>query len=133
MKGCYHRNDQKKKIKKNNLPLDLYTNLKKEMKGKVEMEKAALGGLGPVFDTQGEDQRCVFLVDTTGNAYTFFKYKAKLIDLVSELMAVSIGKKEKADAMEDIRKGLTYGIKHGEVVVLHIGENAMDFEAFLKD
>jgi hypothetical protein len=103
------------------------------MKGKVEMEKAALGGLGPVFDTQGEDQRCMFLVDTTGNAYTFFKYKAKLIDLVSELMAVSIGKKEKADAMEDIRKGLTYGIKHGEVVVLHIGENAMDFEAFLKD
>lgn len=45
----------------------------------MQMNKIALGGLAKLFDD--DDKRCVYLFDKTGNAYTFFKYKAKLIDV----------------------------------------------------
>ena len=35
--------------------------------------------------------------------------------------------------MEEIRKGLAFGIKGGECVILHYGENAIDVNEFLKD
>lgn len=94
------------------------------------MENIALGGLAQAFDS--EDRRCVFLVDKTGNAYTFFKYKAKLIDLSLLNIELSMGKRDRVDIMEEIRKGLTYGIKNGEVVVLHLGENKFDANEMLK-
>ena len=56
-----------------------------------------LGGLAPVFEA--EDKRCVFLTDKSGNAYTFFKYKAKLIDLSAMNIELNIGKRDKADIM----------------------------------
>lgn len=101
------------------------------MKATIEVEKTGLGALAGAF--KSEDRRCVFLVDTTGNAYTFFKYKARLVDLSSTYLEVSIGKKDKSEAMEEIRKGLLYGIKQGEAVILHLGENQVDMNEFLKD
>lgn len=57
-----------------------------------------LGGLAQLFDD--EDKRSVFLVDTVGNSYTFFKYKAKLIDVLALYIAVGINQKTKEDAIE---------------------------------
>jgi hypothetical protein len=52
-----------------------------------------LGILATLFDEQ--DRSCVYLIDETGNSFTFFKYKAKLIDVASEVIAVGIQKKSK--------------------------------------
>ena len=55
----------------------------------------------------------MYLVDQTGNSFTFFKYKAMLIDVSSEIIAVNISKKTKEEAIEAIRRGLTYGLSKG--------------------
>ena len=53
----------------------------------------------------------MFLIDESGNSFTFFKYKAaRLIDLPSLLISVGIGEKTKEEAIEEIRKGLTFGL-----------------------
>lgn len=65
----------------------------KDMKAKLEMNTIPLGGLAKLFDE--EDRSCVYLVDGTGNSFTFFKYKARLIDVSSEVIAVAIKKKSK--------------------------------------
>ena len=81
------------------------------MIGKIETQEIALGGLAQAF--KDTDRRCVYLVDHTGNAYTFFKYKARLIDVSACMLQVTMSKKTKEDVVEEIRKGLTYGIKQG--------------------
>ena len=63
------------------------------MIGKIENRNIALGGLAEAF--QDTDRRCVYLIDHTGNAYTFFKYKAKLIDLPYIMLQVTMGKNTK--------------------------------------
>ena len=100
------------------------------MDGKIENTDIALAGLAPAF--KDKDRRCVYLIDHTGNAYTFFKYKAKLIDLPSIMLSVTMGKTTKEEAIEEIRRGLVYGIKQGECVIFHIGDVTLDVDAFLK-
>ena len=95
----------------------------------VKSEEIGLGGLAGVFSS--DDHSCIYLVDHTGNAYTFFKYKAKLIDVASLIMEASLtGNKDKA--IEDIRKGLAYGMKGDEQVIFHVGELGHDIDEFLK-
>ena len=88
-----------------------------------------MGGLAPAFSSP--DHTCVFLTDHTGNAYTFFKYKAKLIDVSGLILESSLtGNKDKA--IEEIRKGLAYGMKSNEKVIFHVGELNFDIDEFLK-
>ena len=68
------------------------------MIGKIETTNAALGVLAHI--SKSEDKRCVFFVDQSGNAYNFFKYKGKLIDVQASLLAVKLGKKTKEEAVE---------------------------------
>lgn len=63
------------------------------MKAKVELKTIPLKALAQLFDE--DDRSCVYLVDQTGNSFTFFKYKARLIDVSSEIISASINKKTK--------------------------------------
>lgn len=60
------------------------------------MQTIALGGLAQLFSE--DNRQNVLLVDESGNAFTFFKYKAKLIDVESLFTAVSISQKTKEEA-----------------------------------
>ena len=96
-----------------------------------ETQEIGLQGLAPAFD--GEDKRCVYLIDHTGNAEVFFKYKAtRHIDVASLMLEVSISKKSKEEAVEEIRKGLVYGMHAGGPVIFHCGEMNLDVNEFLK-
>jgi len=67
------------------------------MKAKVELKTIPLTALAQLFDE--DDRSCVYLVDQTGNSFTFFKYKARLIDVSSEIISASINKKTKEEAV----------------------------------
>ena len=100
------------------------------MIGKIETSTAPLGALANI--SKNEDKRCILFVDESGNAYNFFKYKGKLIDIQSIILTVTLGKKSKEDAVEEIRKGLLYGIKQGECVIFHVGDKNCPVEEFFK-
>lgn len=100
------------------------------MIGKLETQEIPLGGLAPAL--KSDDRRPVYLIDNSGNAYTFFKYKGRLVDVNSLILETNLGKKTKEEAIEIIRKGLLYGINQNEAVIFHIGDNSVDADAFLK-
>ena len=60
-------------------------------------------------------------------AYNFFKYKAKLIDCTGEAIRVALKAQTKEEAIEKTKNGLAYGIKSGDVVVLHFGDSIEDW------
>lgn len=101
------------------------------MQASIEFQSIALGGLATLFSE--ENRKNVLLIDETGNAFTFFKYKAKLIDVESLFTAVSISQKTKESAVEEIRKGLTYGLKSGQCTIFHIGAFNVEINDFLKN
>lgn len=100
------------------------------MQGSIEVKPIALAGLAGLFSE--DNRQNVFLIDQTGNAYTFFKYKAKLIDVDSLFVSVNISQKTKEEVVEEIRKGLTYGLKAGESTVFHIGARNEEINDLLK-
>jgi len=74
-----------------------------------------------------ERQRYQLIFDSTGNCEVFFRYKAHLIEVNKLHLAVTIGKKTKADAIEEIRKLLVATMRTGDRLVLQCGKLAIDF------
>ena len=93
-----------------------------------------LEGLLPYFSPEREynDKRPILLVDNTRKALTFFKYKAKLIDCTGDAIRVALKAMTKEEAIEQTRLGLAYGIKSGDVVVLHFGDSIEDWGEYFK-
>lgn len=67
-------------------------------------------------------------MDETGNSYTFFKYKGRLIDIPSSHLDIHVKNKPRESVMEEIRKQLLFGLKQGEAVVIHVGSNEIDID-----
>lgn len=72
------------------------------------------------------NQYCL-IFDKSGQAATFFSYKANLKDFAKEVVANKIGKKLKKDSIELLRKSLVYSIKAGEVMVVNCDKTLPDF------
>ena len=74
-----------------------------------------------------ERKRYQLIFDSTANCEVFFSYKAHLVEVHKLQLAVTFGKKTKAEAIEEIRKQLVGTMRTGDRLVLHCGKLAIDF------
>ena len=69
------------------------------------------------------------LLDKTAAASVYFGHKATLKDFHKETIAVTLGRKQKSDAMEVLRKGLIYAMKYGDTLCIHVDKTVPDFKS----
>lgn len=74
-----------------------------------------------------EKEHYQLVIDTTGNAEVFFRYKAHLIEVNKLALGISLGRNSKEEAVEQIRKSLVYCMRAGERLVLQCGKGVVDF------
>ena len=87
--------------------------------------------LDTAIDESFNNGRYSLIFDKTHNAEVFFRYKAHMVEVNKLSVAVAIGKASKADALEQIRKGLVYSMRAGDRLVLYVGNIAPDFKTGL--
>ncbi|KAM3140707.1 hypothetical protein pb186bvf_007305 [Paramecium bursaria] len=85
-----------------------------------------------VIEKDKSDNLVTMLVDYTGNAYTFFKYKGELIDLSELNIQEQIKGKAHEQSIEQARKTLVASLKLGGTVVFHMDITAVNIPEFLK-
>jgi hypothetical protein len=73
-----------------------------------------------------KDKYCL-IFDKSGQAQIYFNYKSNIKDFHKEIIAVKIGKKRKAEALDILRRGLVYSMKIGDTLVVNCDKVAPDF------
>lgn len=86
-----------------------------------------LGQLVNKVDESINAKKYPIFLDKTGNAATFFTYKASMKDFHKEIMKVQIGNQDAKDALEVIRKGLMLSMRNGGCFVINLGKVIPDF------
>ncbi len=74
-----------------------------------------------------KDRKYCILLDKTGSASVYFGNKATLKDFHKESIAVTLGRKSKSDALEVLRRGLIYAMKHGDTLCINVDKTIPDF------
>ncbi|TNV75642.1 hypothetical protein FGO68_gene5758 [Halteria grandinella] len=74
-----------------------------------------------------ENKHYKLIIDTTGNAEVFFRYKAHLVEVNKLSLGISLGRTTKEEAVEQIRKSIVYCMRAGERLVLQCGKGVVDF------
>ena len=99
------------------------------MESSAEFSEMKLTQLEKVCDQALANQQYVLMVDKTGNAATFFNYKAKMREFQREVMAVAMGKKEKKEACEALRSMLVHSMNYGDRFAIFLDKMAPDFKS----
>ena len=79
------------------------------------------------METNKKAGKYSLIFDKTGNCETFFRYKAKLIEVHKLSLGISIGRSAEED-FELLRKSIVYAQKVGDNLVLFVDEMAPDFK-----
>jgi hypothetical protein len=75
-----------------------------------------------------KDQRQYCLIfDKSKNANVYFTYKGLLKDFHKDVVACTAGKKLRPDALENLRRGLVYGMRTGDTLVIFVDKTMPDF------
>ena len=70
---------------------------------------------------------CV-IFDKNGNCPIFFKHKHTIRPFHKEMLSVIAGKITKVGALEELRAGLVYSMRLGDVLCINMGKLAPDFK-----
>ncbi|CAD8168799.1 unnamed protein product [Paramecium octaurelia] len=100
---------------------------KLEPKRTIKLQ-AMLGAM----DQDKEEGRISLLLDKTGNAYTFFKYKGTIIDISQFLIAEQNQGKNHEDHVEKARKAVVYGLEVGDNLVFSTDLQTINLNDFFK-
>ena len=70
----------------------------------------------------------MIMFDKTGNAATFFRYKARLVEFQKHILALKMGKSEMPEALEALRSQLVYTMGVGERLCIYLDKMCPDFK-----
>ena len=73
------------------------------------------------------------IMDTTGNYTTFLKYKGSQADYTEYSLLEKMGKKTKADFIEEVRKFIYISMKNGHTFALFLDKTIVNLKDFFKD
>ncbi|CAD8171727.1 unnamed protein product [Paramecium pentaurelia] len=85
-----------------------------------------------IMDQDKEEGKISFLIDKTGNAYTFFKYKGTIIDISSFVITEQNQGKNHEENVEKARKCVVYGLEAGDNLVFSTDITATNLNEFFK-
>ena len=74
-----------------------------------------------------EDGKYCLIFDKHGSASVFFSYKAVMKDFHKDVVACSIGKKLRNQALDILRRGLVYSMRVGDTLVINIDKTMPNF------
>ena len=80
------------------------------------------------IDEAREKGRYCLIFDKNENCSVFFNYKATMRNFHKEIIAVTMGKRTKEQALDSIRSGIVYSMRMGETFVINIDRLQPDFK-----
>ena len=73
------------------------------------------------------------IFDKSGTCSTFFTYKGTLREFHKSVVAITANSGTKAEALEDLRRGLVESMRNGDTFVIDVGELSPDFKSEWQD
>ena len=91
------------------------------------IDKVGLAGVTTLQGKATDQKKYLMIFDKTGNAATFFQYKATLLDWHKHVIKHQMGNCSKEDSLHEFRKMYVGGMKTGGCLVVNVDKIRPEF------